>query len=118
MEVGASMQIGAVIWGLQITEWVALIGLVTGLFSGLAWLFKRIVASPFMDRFDNLTSSMDNLASQLDESKQDRMQIHIRINKTNTRVDKIEGRADKIETRLDYIEEDIKEVKHTEGYKR
>ncbi|WP_220700729.1 hypothetical protein [Listeria monocytogenes] len=108
------MVIGAVIWGLQITEWVALISLLMGFFSGLAWLLKKIVGKPFMDRFDNLSGSMDNLAKQLEESRQDRQQLHIRVNKTNSRVDKLEGRIEKVETRLDYIEDDVKEIKNKE----
>lgn len=96
------------------TEWVALIGLVVSGFSGLAWLFRKIVGKPFMDRFDNLSNSMNNLAKQLEESRQDRQQLHIRVNKSNTRIDKAEGRMDKVETRLDYIEDDIKEIKNKE----
>lgn len=105
------MVTGFILWGLAITEWVALIGFAVSLFSGLAWLFKKIVGKPFMDRFDNLTNSMNNLTKQLEESRQDRQQLHIRVNKSNTRIDKTEGRIDRVETRLDYMEDDIKEMK-------
>lgn len=96
---------GFIVWGLSVTEWVALIGLVVSVFSGLAWLFKKIVGEPFMADFHELSKSMNNLTKQLEESKQDRQQLHIRVNKSNTRIEKVE-------TRLDYIEDDIKEIKN------
>lgn len=108
------MLTGFIIWGLSVTEWIALIGFIISIFSGLAWLFKKIVVEPFMSNFHELSHSMNNLTKQLEESKQDRQQLHIRVNKSNTRIDKAEGRMDNVETRLDYIEDDIKEIKNKE----
>ncbi|WP_221774465.1 hypothetical protein [Listeria booriae] len=96
--------IGVVWWGLTISEWGSLLAMVITLFSALAWIFKKIVAKPFMDRFDNLSNSMDNLAGQLEESRRDRLKLHRRVDETNSKVDIVE-------TRLDYIEDDIKDLK-------
>ncbi|HAA4891953.1 TPA_asm: hypothetical protein GEV19_02820 [Listeria monocytogenes] len=88
------------IWGYTIQEIGALLGIIGALATGIAWIFKKIIAKPFMDRFDNLTHSMDNLTAQLDESKQDRLKLHHKANKHEMRI----GR---VETRLDFVEKEV-----------
>lgn len=95
------------LWGFDVTEWAALISVISGIVAGLFWMFKKIITDPARESNQLMSKEIKSLGRSIDTLNQT---FSNRYDAQQQHLEEHDVEIAKHGTRLDYLEKNLKET--------